>query len=77
MDEEIKRLHSKNLTDEELSSIKARYLSSEIEKPVGEAWVYWQEVFHLCRDVPKLLDEIDRLKLLAKELEACRIKATD
>ena len=77
MDEEIKRLHSKNLTGEELSSIKARYFSSETEKPVGEAWVYWQEVFQLCRDVPKLLDEIDRLKLLAKELETCRIKATD
>lgn len=79
---------SKNLTASELLRIKQTSLSRETEKKVGEDWLFWQETFQLCRDVPTLLDEIikireENLELrklnegLYKELDSLRNKTGD
>lgn len=62
MEEPTRSQQSQPLSDSELERIEQTSISRESEKPEGQGWTYWQETFQLCRDVPTLIEEVNRLR---------------
>lgn len=62
MVEETSKPESMPLSDEELLRIRRIFERRETPKKLGEDYTFWNDTFDLCKEVPKLFAEIDRLK---------------
>lgn len=62
MDGETDKLQLNNLSDSELTRINETAKRRLNPRKFGEDWMFWKDTFQLCKDVPSLLDEIQRLR---------------
>lgn len=75
--QEPKDSKNEKLSPEDLIRIKKLSKSQRSEKAYGEDHTFWSDTFKLCKEVPQLLAEIDRLNTENEMLKNMHLSTSD